>query len=187
MQHLAVLRSDACGIAHGPAAGRRWCQRVPRRGSAERPRPVTTVVVALLVLAGLVVTGCAGKKGDADTGPRSAVQGTVSLKAKPLSGAMVTFIPVTPGLPDGGSGRTDAEGRYKLITPRGAAGLRPGDYRVVVSQILGPDGKELPAGESPYSSGGKEALPPTYSDATATTLKASVSDNPDTQVDFALK
>ena len=75
-----------------------------------------------------------------------AVTGTVTINDQPLANATVTFIPKdgTPGF--GGVGKTDAAGKSKLFGNRDdAPGILPGEYRVVVSKRLMPDGSEVPA------------------------------------------
>jgi len=73
-----------------------------------------------------------------------------------------------------------------LITPKGTPGLPPGEYKVTVSRILGPDGKELPADASPFSSGGKESLPPAFSNLGDTMLVATVPAGASATIDFPL-
>lgn len=58
------------------------------------------------------------------------VEGVVTLDGKPLPGATVSFMPVGEGRP--ASGRTDADGRFRLTTYRTDDGALPGDYKVVV-------------------------------------------------------
>src|SRR5215208_6840711 len=95
------------------------------------------LAVGLVALAG----GCS--KSDPSLVP---VSGTVTRNDQPLANATVTFIPKdgTPGF--GGVGKTDAAGKYTLKGSRDdAAGIPAGEYRVVVSKRLMPDGSEVPA------------------------------------------
>ena len=105
------------------------------------------------------------------------VAGTVTVNDQPLANATVTFIPKdgTPGF--GGVGKTDAAGRYKLRGSRDdAPGVPPGEYRVVISKRLMPDGSEVPANDNtpPMNSPARESLPAAYSSLAATTLSATV-------------
>jgi len=105
------------------------------------------------------------------------VTGTVTVNERPLANATVTFIPKdgTPGF--GGVGKTDAAGKYKLRGSRDdAAGILPGEYRVVISKRLMPDGSEVPANDNtpPMNSPARESLPAGYSSMAATTLSATV-------------
>jgi hypothetical protein len=105
------------------------------------------------------------------------VSGTVTLDGRPLANATVTFIPKdgTPGF--GGVGKTDAAGKYKLKGSRDDAnGIPPGEYRVVISKRLMPDGSEVPAEDHtpPMNSPARESVPPAFSSMAATTLGAGV-------------
>jgi hypothetical protein len=131
-----------------------------------------------LLLCGLV--GCGGAAG------RVEVTGTVTLDGRPLDGATVTFYPEgqTGGL--GGSGRTGPDGRYTLTDARGGTGVLPGEYRVVVSRLLRPDGSAPDPAAPPAESDARETLPAAYHDRDATRLRARVS--ADARVhDFALQ
>ena len=139
--------------------------------------------IALLLFGGLIgVVGCA-KSGV--SGPSANITGKISLQGKPVAGAMVQFIPADKGgVP--GSARTDADGHYQLVSAKGMAGVTPGEYKVVISRILGPDGKELPPETSPFSGGGKETLPPFYSKPEDTILTATVAGSGSITIDFPL-
>jgi hypothetical protein len=121
-------------------------------------------VAALLVAA----PGC-GSSGTVD------VSGTVKLNGQPLSGALVTFRPEGATGDLGGAGKTDAEGKYTLTAVRGGKGVLPGEYRVIVSKRLNPDGSEPDPKTPPIESQARETLPAVYSDRNATTLRATVS------------
>ena len=117
--------------------------------------------------------------------PEVAVTGKVTLKGKPVTGATVQFVPQN----DEGvlaAGRTDAEGTYKLHPFKGGLGLTPGSYKVVISRMVGADGKETPEGVSPILTGGKESLPKFYSDPNETFLTAVVPPTTPATVDFPL-
>ena len=123
-------------------------------------------------------------------GPKlTPVSGTVTLNGSPLAGATVTFLPRdgTPGF--GGVGKTDASGVYSLRGSRDdARGIPPGEYRVVLSKRLMPDGSEVPAGDKtpPMLSPAVESLPADYSSMTGTRQSASV--GPDGgSYDFAVR
>ena len=135
---------------------------------------------------GLVALACGCSKTDPSLVP---VTGTVTLNDQPLANATVTFIPKdgTPGF--GGVGKTDAAGKYTQKGSRDdAPGIPPGEYRVVVSKRLMPDGSELPANDNtpPMNSPAKESLPDTYSSMAASTLSATVQPGVG-PLDFALK
>ena len=117
--------------------------------------------------------------------PPVAVTGKVTLKGKAVSGVMVQFVPTeTTGTM--ASGRTDASGSYTLFAAAGGEGVRPGQYKVVISRLLKADGQEIPEGFSPLTSGGKESLPKFYSDPNETFLTAVVPPATPASVDFPL-
>jgi hypothetical protein len=117
------------------------------------------------------------------------VAGTITLNDQPMANATVTFIPKdgTPGF--GGVGKTDAAGKYHLRGSRDdAAGIPPGEYRVVIGKRLMPDGSEVPANDNtpPINSPAKESLPAAYSSMAASTLSATVRHD-EGAIDFALR
>src|SRR5262245_4436516 len=59
------------------------------------------------------------------------VRGTVTLDGKPLSGAMVTFVPAEEK-GRAASGATQADGSFRLTTFKPDDGALPGDYKVMV-------------------------------------------------------
>ena len=127
-----------------------------------------------------LVSGCSPQ-----AKPPVAVSGKVTMKGKAVSGAMVQFVPTeTTGTI--ASGRTDATGSYTLFAAAGGEGVCPGQYKIVISRLLGPDGKEIPEGVSPHTSGGKESLPKFYSDPNETFLTAVVPATTPATVDFPL-
>jgi hypothetical protein len=114
------------------------------------------------------------------------VTGTVKLNGEPLSGALVTFYPegATGGL--GGSGRTGPDGKYALTAARGGKPILPGEYRVVISKFLNPDGSVPDPSAPPIESTASETLPAFYSDRSETKLRATVSRDARSH-DFALE
>jgi len=118
----------------------------------------------------------------------------VTVDGKPLAKAIVAFL---PQFSDGGThsvGETKEDGTYELVhVDRPGAGR--GGYRVVVSYIVGPDGKVADL-ESHSSfnekmptelNNGKELLPPRYSDFSRTELGATVTPGGPFIFDFNLE
>jgi hypothetical protein len=124
------------------------------------------------ICAGALFAGTVGCGGSADG---IAVTGTVTLDDRPLPHAVVTFYPVgaTGGL--GGSGKTGPDGAYAVTSARGGRGIAPGEYKVVVSRPLRPDGSPPDPNTPPIESDARETLPARYSDRDASELKAVVS------------
>jgi hypothetical protein len=118
---------------------------------------------------GLGLAGCGGSTG-------VPVTGLVTLDGKALPGALVSFRPTgqkTEGL--GGSGMTGADGKYVIQEARGGKGIASGDYTVVISRRLRPDGSAPPLDVPPMESDARETLPAKYSDPKQSTLRATVS------------
>jgi len=81
-----------------------------------------------VVVASLVLMGCG------DAGPELAsVSGTVTKGGKPLAGVNVTFTPKNPG-PSSGA-RTDAAGKFILISQSGRSGAAIGDHKATLQDV----------------------------------------------------
>jgi hypothetical protein len=115
----------------------------------------------------------------------SNVTGNVTLDEKPLVGALITFKPDqgTPGL--GGTGKTDATGKFTLQSNQGGA-IASGKYKVTISKRLNKDGSEPDPKTPPIESSAVETLLPRYSSARETILSAEISDSKRT-ADFKLQ
>jgi hypothetical protein len=126
----------------------------------------------MLVLAVVLLAGC-GRGDGIDLVP---VTGTVQWKGSPLTGAIVTFVPINETRGGGATGRTDANGDYQLTYVRGGQGTAAGEYKVVISKRIMPDGTPVPENDPtpPADSPAREMLPAYYSDPDQTELKANV-------------
>jgi hypothetical protein len=93
--------------------------------------PGEEVGAVFVILSGV---GCGGR-----AGPKvEYVEGLVTLDGSPVAGASVGYSPVdrSVGLP--ASGKTDAQGRYRLTAVRGGregAGTAVGDYAVSITKL----------------------------------------------------
>lgn len=102
-------------------------------------------IIVLCLVCGSAVTGCKPPL------PLVPVTGTVRLGGQPLTDAVVVFAPEShdAGTVPVATGRTDAEGRFVLLTnyqPRSTGvGAVPGRHRVTVSKMM--NAKELPQAE----------------------------------------
>jgi len=138
----------------------------------------------LLLLALFLMTyGCSGGEGNLNDPPkRVPIKGTVRLDGKPLTGAVVVFLPSEDGKGTLTQGETGEDGTYELLYMAQPGGTAPGRYRVIISYLVAPDG--TPQGLGPRSSmtptesflKSKELLPTKYSDPTRSELTAVVSD-----------
>src|SRR5581483_2871771 len=105
------------------------------------------------------------------------VGGTVLYKGKALDHAHVIFQPGEGTAGAGAWGSTDEEGKYKLTYNRGnAPGTVAGQYKVVVSKRVFPDGKPVPPDYNvpTFDSDARETLPHEYSDFQFSKLTARV-------------
>lgn len=84
---------------------------------------------AVLFLGLLLAGGCRAKDGP-HTVP---VTGTVTFKGQPVDAALVSFSPKTTGVRSAVA-RTDARGRFQLMTIFPADGAMPGSYVVTISK-----------------------------------------------------
>ena len=109
----------------------------------------------------------------------SPVAGVVTLNNQPIAGAQVRFLPQadTPG--HGGVGITEADGSYAVIAHRSSnrKGLPPGDYKVVVSRLLMPDGTPPPPGTATINSPVKESVPDPYCKQNDTPLTVTIGED----------
>lgn len=131
------------------------------------------------LICGSVATGCGGSSGPKLPDPVK-VKGIVALDSQPLSNAMVYFVPMGGvEMGTGATGVTDSTGAFELVTVKGRgkqAGAIPGEYRVSISRLVGPDGNAVSpnADVPPADLGAVESLPPRYSDVMLSELKANV-------------
>ena len=120
------------------------------------------------------------------------VEGVVTLDGKPLAAADVMFIPVDDTKGQGGAGRTDAAGKFALQShDRQHQGAPAGNYRVIVSKLVKPDGSDYvpDPNAGPFDTGGfKDFLPAAYrdSDAGQSKLTAEVPEGGTTTVELRL-
>lgn len=104
------------------------------------------------------------------------IQGTVTIKGKPLDNATIQFTP-TPGVQSpGGVGISDGNGSFTVIGSRmGGKGLVPGEYRVSVLRAVGADGLPLTNDVSGHvSQDSYESIPRRYTTPETSPLTAVV-------------
>jgi hypothetical protein len=114
--------------------------------SAARRRVVVVGVAAvfLALAAGILAAWLLRPKPEFAVTP---VRGKVTYRGKPVAGASVTLIPLA-GVASNQRAAisvTDADGVFEILTPAGGgtggpAGAQPGEYKVVVSKWVPPNG-----------------------------------------------
>jgi hypothetical protein len=103
----------------------------------------------------------------------------VTLAGKPLPGVVVVFMPVSSDSGTHSIGETKDDGTFELAHLY-QPGTAPGDYRVMVTCLVGPTGKVVDLKErsddakSYDFNHAKEIVPPRYSDYSKTELRATV-------------
>lgn len=132
-----------------------------------------------VVLASGLIAGCAADDGDGLALDVVPVKGLVLLNGKPAAGVAVTFVPDGETVGQECTGGTDDAGNFTLKPIRGKGeGAPPGDYKVVLNRWVKPDGTVVPfnSPEPPANLLAVESLPPKYSVAASSELKAKVPD-----------
>lgn len=121
------------------------------------------IILPVVLLCLFVVSGCGPK------GPKVYfVTGKVTWNGAPLADASIFFNPVSDTSGDGASGKTDAEGVYKIQTISGKpdGGTTPGKYKVTFRKTeVKWDGKSYlnnPGGEPIENSRAIQILPVQY-------------------------
>ncbi len=145
-----------------------------------------TAFVSLSLLALFSIAGC-GKAPPPKIPDTVPVKGTVKLDGKPMDRGVITFLP-SAAKSYRATGFISQTGEYELSTSVGATskpGASPGEYTVTISRFLNPKGEPQDP-TKPVEIPGLESLPPRYSNATQTTLKATIPTGGGTQ-DFDVK
>ena len=130
-------------------------------------------IINALMLCSLAALGCSREPS------RYAASGTVTIDGAPAPFVVVKFHPPSPDSTAGGSGPTDAAGRFAIGEDGKNTGLPTGEYKVTFSQTLvkgkptlaGGGGKKNP--EETVATE-KEAVADDYRDPQKTPITASV-------------
>lgn len=158
------------------------------------------LVLLAIAASAVLVSGCAK-----DTGHRKTT-GVVTYNGEPVEGATVVFIPSVQGGASG-SAMTDAQGAYSATSGSVGEGLLPGEYKVTISKrevVVDEDQAAYEAGEITYEelqerkygggqlsgvgAAGESLVPEIYSNAAATPLTITVTDDAaKNKFDFDLK
>lgn len=91
--------------------------------------------------------------------------GSVTVDGKPLEGIRLSFMPMSGTKAIGGCWAvTDADGTYTVMHVSKKEGIPIGQYHVLVSRRVKPDGSPLGPDESPTMVQSQESINPMYSD-----------------------
>ena len=132
--------------------------------------------MAIVAFVALFTAGC-GPGGL----PQADVSGKVTFQGNPIPGVLVSF---TPEKGPGASGKTDAEGKYALMTKKPGDGAVIGNHVVTISQPV--QGMILEKGKPPrMAPPPKILIPPKFAAATTSGLTAEVKDD-DNTINFEL-
>jgi len=144
--------------------------------------------IGVLAIASFLIAGCGGIN---DTPSVAKTTGTVTYQGKPVAGASVTFI--KEGASRGGTGTTNAEGRFEISTFANNDGAIIGDHVVTIVKRAAPAaaappasgstdiadmGKKMQAAyeqQAANAAAKKDELPARYANPEASGLKAIVS------------
>ncbi len=142
------------------------------------------LALSCLLLQAFLLAGCQGQQ--AALPELYPATGTVKLDDKPVAGVMVRFIPQqgTPG--DGAFAQTDSAGQFQLMHRSGEPGIEPGQYTVVFSKFLMPDGTTVSPDVQPESVGARQVIPMKHTQPTTSVTQATINNGPNS-FDFSLK
>ena len=115
------------------------------------------------------------------------VSGLVTVNGEPAKGVSVTFLPEqgVPG-PGGFAGSGD-DGRFTVMMSDGQEGLPAGSYRVLLTQLLMPDGSPIPEGAMAADVGAQNHLPPQLNDPTKSPYQVTVEEGGTDSVELDIK
>ena len=155
----------------------------PCRPRSRANRPSNGFAVFFSGLAALLVaSGC----GSTSTGPDTfAVSGIVTQAGKPVSGAIVSFIPAgeSGGVPGQATTGDDGSFEASIYLDNGKttkSGLPAGAYKVTVIKM------QLPGGEASITKPPKNVLPAKFATPESTPLEAKVDPAGANRFDYAL-
>lgn len=153
-------------------------------------RSIACVGICVAVAAAVSGCGGSGSTGRPTTVP---VSGTVLFEGRPVDGAQVTLVPQTP---EGRAAfaRTDAQGRFQLMTFTSGDGAIPGSYRVTISKEVIEGGMSPEQAQEHFQKTGQpppdpkvtNQLPEKYKKPETSGLTATVSESGPNELKFEL-
>jgi hypothetical protein len=134
------------------------------------------------------LVGCGG--GDqVDVYP---VKGLVKYQGKPMvGGGSIAFIPTTSQEAKAAGGIIKEDGTYEMTTYEEGDGSAPGNYRVVIHQVVVSEPPATQDGQAPVAAAGStvpqaDQIPPIYSDTFNSPLTAKVEAIDSNEINFEL-
>lgn len=119
------------------------------------------------------ISGCGG----GNSAGLLSISGQITLDGQALPDATVTFISDSGQI---SAGKTDEQGKYKLVSGTGETGAAPGQYRVEISASQAVEGKVDSEGEKIL----EQVVPDKYNQKTTLTADLSA---PRDDLDFSLE
>jgi hypothetical protein len=150
-----------------------------------------TFLFAFVVVGSILITcGCSPKAKLSGLAP---VQGIVTLDDVPVTGASVSFSPVSGGgTMRAAAGQTDAQGQFSMTTLSPQDGVTPGEFVVTVTKYekYGPAPKKVvdASGEDvtpPHPE--KNVLPSKYESRESSDIKVTILDSREKNIKIELK
>jgi hypothetical protein len=139
----------------------------------------------MLTLACVCAAGCGSSAPD-NRPERVPVVGVVKYKQQPVEGAVVVFNP--QGHPHAAIGRTDADGRFELMTFEPGDGAVAGEYLVSISKIEAAPVVAQATDDAPtISVPEKPLLPDVYADPQTSGFKQTIMVGREGELTFDLK
>lgn len=118
--------------------------------------------LSLMLCLAVWAAGCGEDVPEEVVPPLQPVSGTVKLDGEPAAGVSVNFVPAGQGSTNGAIGATDASGKYSLTYRTGDPGIPAGEYNVLFTKFVQPDGTPIPAGQMAADVMAVNALPEQY-------------------------
>lgn len=133
----------------------------------------------------LASAGCGGTK-------VYPVKGKVTFDGKPMKGGgSIAFMPMTSQEGKTAGGTIDPDGNYELMTNKPGDGSMPGEFRVVINQVVEDEPEAVGDGEGGLRKpkvlvASPDRIPEIYGDAYNSPLRATVQTE-DNEINFDLK
>lgn len=129
----------------------------------------------LCLLLTSLASGCGGSQAPTPPANLVPVSGTITLGGQPTGRVAINLVPTGTTKGQGGLAISDDAGKFQVIHPTQKAGVEPGEYRVVFSLYMQPNGEPLPPNTSPTTTMSVQAIPAPWSDPGSTSIAQALS------------